>query len=279
MYIVGFDAKGTMHKPVALRPEQTLADAKNIMIRYNISRVVIERRGRPVGIITEKDIARFLYEQTPARRIDEIRLDEIMSTGLITVNPDSDLRYSAKLMQKNKVSSLVVVDAKNNLKGIFTKTDLVNAYIEYFSLRHKVRAFMTKKVFTVAADEPIHAAIMLMMGNRISRVVVSKNGSPVGIVSGKDLLPLGAYVSSQGGTGLKRKVLAFIPSGIKARMLVSDIMTPDPIVTEPDSDLADAAFVMIRNRISGLPVVGPRGALVGIITKSDIVTALAHSPA
>ena len=279
MYIVGFDAKGTMHKPVALRPEQTLADATNIMIRYNISRVIIERRGRPVGIITEKDIARFLYEQTPARRIDEIRLDEIMSTGLITVNPDSDLRYSAKLMQKNQVSSLVVVDAKNNLKGIFTKTDLVNAYIEYFSLRHKVRAFMTKKVFTVAPDEPIHAAIMLMMGNRISRVVVTKNGSPVGIVSGKDLLPLGAYFSTQGGIGLKRKVQAFIPSGVKARMLVSDIMTPEPIVTEPDSDLADAAYVMIRNRISGLPVVGPRGALVGIVTKSDIVTALAHSSA
>lgn len=278
MYIVGFDAKGTMHKPIALGPDKTLTDARNIMARYNISRVVLERRGRAVGIITEKDIARFLYEQIPARHMDETRLDEVMSTGLITVNLDTDLRSCAKLMLKNKISSLVVVDASDKLRGIFTKTDLAGAYAEFFSLRHKVGDFMTKKVFTVAPDEPIHAAIMLMTGNHVSRVVVSMNERPVGIVTVKDLLPLGGYANNQYGTRSKRKEYAFIPSGIKERMLVSDIMRPDPITTRPDSDLADAAYILVRNTISGLPVTNPRGSLVGIITKTDIVKALAHDP-
>ena len=43
-----------------------------------------------------------------------------------------------------------------------------------------------------------------------------------------------------------------------------------------DSDLADAAYVMLRNRINGLPVVDKEGTLAGIITKTDIVRALAE---
>jgi CBS domain-containing protein len=52
-------------------------------------------------------------------------------------------------------------------------------------------------------------------------------------------------------------------------------MMPDPITTAADSDLADAAYIMLRNRISGLPVVDSKQALAGIVTKTDVVRALA----
>ena len=66
----------------------------------------------------------------------------------------------------------------------------------------------------------------------------------------------------------------FIPSGVKEFMLVSDVMTPDPITTDPSADLADAAYIMVRNGISGLPVVGGRKSLKGLVTKTDVVRAL-----
>lgn len=274
MYIVGFDAKTTMWKPIRLRSEQTLVDARNTMIKYNISRVVIVKNHKPLGVVTEKDIARFLYEQVPTRQLDEIRLDEVMSRDLVTVNPEQDLRHCAKLMLKKQISSLLVVDDKNNLKGIFTKTDLTTAYIEHFALVHKVQEFMTKKVITVAPDEPVHSAMLLMSGNQISRVVVSEKGRQVGIITGRDLLALGAFFSRLDRLRIKKEY-AFIPSGLKGFMLASDVMTAKPISTTPDSDLADAAYVMLRNRISGLPVVDAKSNLTGIVTKTDVVKALA----
>ncbi|RMF31043.1 MAG: CBS domain-containing protein, partial [Candidatus Nitrosothermus koennekii] len=44
------------NKPITLKPYHTLDDAKNKMIKHNISRIVVEVDDKPVGIITEKDI-------------------------------------------------------------------------------------------------------------------------------------------------------------------------------------------------------------------------------
>jgi CBS domain-containing protein len=52
-------------------------------------------------------------------------------------------------------------------------------------------------------------------------------------------------------------------------------MKHDPITVRNDSDLAEAAQIMVRNRISGLPVVDANDELAGIVTKTDIVRALA----
>lgn len=274
MYIVGLDAKGAMWNPITLGPDKTVLDARNTLLKYGISRVVIAKNRRPLGMVTEKDIARFLYEQVPPRQLDEIRLDEVMSKSLVTVGEETNLLVCAKIMLAKGISSLVVVDSRKNLKGIFTKTDLTTAYVEHFAMEHRVKGFMTRKVITVSPDEPVHSAIMLMSGNEISRIVVAKNNRPVGIITGRDLLPLGAMVERRQRRDAK-KWQPFIPAGIKAAMLVSDVMTPDTVTTTADSDLADAAYIMLRNRVSGLPVVDSKQALIGIVTKTDVVKALA----
>ena len=48
---------------------------------------------------------------------------------------------------------------------------------------------MTKKVWTVDMDEPIHMVIMMLSNHAISRLVVIQNKRPVGIITNKDLLP------------------------------------------------------------------------------------------
>jgi CBS domain-containing protein len=113
MYIVGFDAKTAMWNPITCLPEQTLMDARRVMMKYNLSRVVVSKRGKPLGIVTEKDIARFLYERAPTSRLDEIRLDQVMNGHLVTVGPNEDLRVCAKIMLQKGVSSLIVVDQDN----------------------------------------------------------------------------------------------------------------------------------------------------------------------
>jgi acetoin utilization protein AcuB len=63
----------------------------------------------------------------------------------------------------------------------------------------------------------------------------------------------------------------FIPTGMLGTVLAQDIMSPAPISVYMDSDIANAAKIMIRNRISGLPVINKKGDLVGIITKTDLL--------
>ena len=65
---------------VTLEDTETLYDARNLMIQHSISRLVIFWDNKyAVGIITEKDIVRFLYKGTDGRRLDEITVKEAMS--------------------------------------------------------------------------------------------------------------------------------------------------------------------------------------------------------
>jgi len=68
----------SINNVITLEASKTLYDVRNILLKYNISRVVILKESQkenkvPVGIITEKDIVRFLFTEFPKRRLDEIR--------------------------------------------------------------------------------------------------------------------------------------------------------------------------------------------------------------
>ena len=295
LYYMQLKAKDIAREPIKLGPHRTVYDVRNVMVKYNIGRVIIvDNHNKALGIITEKDIARFLYQEVPNRHLNEIRLDKVMSKNLITVTEEQDVISCAKIMLQNNISSIIVVNNQKNddgyLKGIFTKTDLVESYARQYIGKNSVAKYMTKRVFTVAPDETIHAALTLMINNKVSRIViVTKNNKPVGIITGHDLLPIGASF----GTGTNRSYWTiqeksigkrkrerehiFIPSGIKEMFLARDVMTYDPIVITKDSDLAEAALIMMRNRISGIPVIDLDNGLAGIVTKTDIIRALAAS--
>ncbi len=278
---VQLKAKDVSRKAIKLEPDKTLYDARNAMLRYNISRIVVAKDNKPVGIITEKDIARFLF-RVASRRFNEIRLDQAMSTNLITVDEQSDLNICAKLMLDKEISSLIVIESKGNLKGIFTKSDLVSAYAKHYAGKNLVEDYMTEHVFTVAPDETTHTVLLLMVNNNVSRVVVVRNKKPVGIITGRDLLPMSALFGPDTSETIRevfmshKEAQVMVPSGISAVFLARDVMKYDPITITKDSDLAEAAQIMIRNRISGLPVVDANNDLVGIVTKTDIVRALAR---
>ncbi len=91
---------------------------------------------------------------------------------------------------------------------------------------------------------------------------------------------VGRYWTTQEELIKRRRAQKFIPTGIKAIFLATDVMKYDPITITRDSDLTEAAQIMTNNRISGLPVVensSNNTGLVGVITKTDIIKAIASS--
>ena len=269
---------------ISLDHKQSLSDARNIMLQYNLSRIVITKNNNPFGIITEKDIARFLYKSAKnRRRLSEIPLKNLIEEKLISVNRNSSLNECAKAMLNNKISSIIVSNYEGKRTEIITKTDLLEVYAHHYLNYFKVCEFMTKNVRIADPDEVIDIIPMLMETYEISRVIVAKNNIPIGIISTRDFLPVGMLLRTR-TLGYKIKETAknkkvrekFIPTGIKYLILVRDIMTSDPITIDENSDLSEAAKIMIRNRISGVPVINSNGKLKGIITKTDIIRAFAE---
>ena len=255
-------------KVITTAPYESLAVVRDLMIRNNISRVVVAEEDRPVGLVTKKDIVKFLAIDSTDRSLLEIPVSEVMSANLVLVRPDVDVRTTANIMLDNDISSLLLVD-KERLAGIVTKTDICRYYAERCEDVFRVRDFMTRNVIYVKPKHSLFRAMNLMIKHNISRVLVlGDDGKPIGIVTLTDLT---FYTSSL--RPVKHQTFETIPSSLI--LTIEEVMTKNPITVREDDDLCVAPRLMLEKGISGLPVVDEEGKLCGVITKSDVVKAVA----
>lgn len=126
-----------------------------------------------------------------------------------------------------------------------------------------VRNWMTTELVTISPDNTLPEAHRLMTTHQVRRLpVVDKGGDLIGIVTQGDVR--GAEPSQ--ATSLSVWELNYLLATLK----VSSIMTPNPLTVSADATVAQAARIMLENKVSGLPVLERDGRLVGIITESDI---------
>jgi len=125
-----------------------------------------------------------------------------------------------------------------------------------------IKDWMNPKVITIDANNSMQDAIKLMKKHGISMLPVMKKGELVGIVTDRDL----KRASASDATTLEVHELLYLISKIK----VSDIMSKNPITIPFDYTIEEAAELMLKHKISGLPVTDHEGGLVGTLTKTDI---------
>jgi CBS domain-containing protein len=271
-------------RSITVKPTTSLLEARDILFKHKIRRlIVLGAKNTPVGIITEKDVAKTVYSQS-GKSIKSIQVKDFMSKKLVTVRKSATVYDCAKLMKNKKISSIIVLDQKGGLDGLVTKTDLISVFLTQASLPLKVSDIMTRKVITVTPSDSVLLVESLLINNRITRVVVQRNRKPVGIITHRNFLPakiphwiaesadpkeLEKYQSSYQLMETQTNQLSYL-----LPFKAVDIMTPNPITVDANDDVSVAALLMIRHDISGLPVVR-KSFLVGIITKTDIVNAIA----
>ena len=128
-----------------------------------------------------------------------------------------------------------------------------------------VRDQMTPAPITVPPEETVPDALNLMREKMIRRLpVVDRHGGLVGIVTDRDLL----HASPSPATSLSVYELNYL----LAKLTVDKVMARRVITVSDDSPLEDAARLMADKKIGGLPVVKD-GALVGVITETDVFRA------
>lgn len=140
----------------------------------------------------------------------------------------------------------------------------------------RVRDVMTTDVATVAPDADLRDVAAVLVQKRISGVPVVERGRVVGVVSERDIL-----FKERPSTGLDHSVLSWLMDDgdlvlkIDARTALG-AMTSPAITIGPARSVADAAALMLEERISRLPVVEGT-ELVGIVTRHDLVRAFARA--
>lgn len=129
-----------------------------------------------------------------------------------------------------------------------------------------VSNWMSKDVITVDVDDPMYNAVKLMKKNAIRMLPVLKKGKLVGIITDRDL----KRSAASDATMLDVHELLYLVSKIKVR----DIMTKEPITVPQNYTVEETAEVLLKNKISGVPVVDQNGDVVGMITQTDLFLVL-----
>ncbi|MFQ6050427.1 MAG: cyclic nucleotide-binding/CBS domain-containing protein [Candidatus Hydrothermarchaeota archaeon] len=101
--------------------ESTVKEAVKIMVDKNVGAVVIFDKEEPVGMLTEKDILENIVLNDA--KASEVKVKEIMSTPLVTIDPDAELQEASRLMSKWDIKRLVVVGT-DKVVGIITEGDI-----------------------------------------------------------------------------------------------------------------------------------------------------------
>ena len=102
---------------VSLDISKIASHAADLMTEKRIGSIIITKSNKPYGIITERDLVRRYTRDTP--------LESLASHPLITADRSTTVEKVAKIMLKNGIRKIPIVDQNNDLVGIITTTDLV----------------------------------------------------------------------------------------------------------------------------------------------------------
>ena len=265
------------NKPITILKSSTISDIIKKLLESKLSRLIVVESGKPVGIITEKDIGLFLFSETSKQGLDDIPISKIMKPILFVEEGLTPIE-SAKIMIEKGVSSLTI-GSEENIKGIFTKTDLVKYYLENASER-KVVDYMTHDYVYTHSAAPLFKVVRKMLENKISRIIVkNQNEEPIGIISFRDLfrisIELGSEEDDSGYTISDQIRKGFLSEeGFGNISLAREVMTKGIISIKFNEKISSACKLILENNVSGLVVLDGNGSIAGIISKTDIIKAI-----
>jgi IMP dehydrogenase len=112
---------GMVVNPITMTPDQTLADALELMARHRISGIPItERGGKLVGILTNRDVR---FAENPKQLVSELMTRE----NLVTVGPGVSQEEARRQLHQRRIEKLLVVDERGRCIGLITVKDIEKA--------------------------------------------------------------------------------------------------------------------------------------------------------
>lgn len=177
------------------------------------------------------------------------RLREMVAEGLVTVHEVEVVTYSHRRLRELPLAAPV----------------------------HDV---MSREVHTVRPDTPLAEAVELLL-DKVYRTlpVVDETRRVVGILTDGDLLGRAKLLATSVQRELSQAEVSRELQQIRqSGQTVSQVMTPDPVTVRPETPITQAVNLMVERDVKRLPVVDANGTLLGMVSRVNVLRALAEPP-
>lgn len=270
---------------------------------------VVDDLDRPIGVITQGDLISRgkmpvrlgLMQQLGQENLDAVLTEmanltagQIMTKPVVTITQENRLTEAVDRMIRDNLKRLPVVDSDDKLVGILARVDVFRTITtgmpEWQAMQAcnvvladvcRVKDIMRRDTHTVTAGASLEEVMRVIDSNDIQRVaVVTDDGKFLGLISDHDLLRL----FSGHRVGLWNRLaskLTFTELGKRHKAVVeetrkrtaSEIMKTDLITVGQDTPIDEAIGLMTARGIKRLPVVGPDGMFLGMVSRDSLLRA------
>lgn len=184
-----------------------------------------------------------------------MKVKDVMTTDIISVDKDVDLKYVMKLMKKKDVTKIPILEEKK-LVGVVTDNEIAK---KLGSIRNRgvpasrlhASSVMEKEIETVSPDDELSAILAKVGEPGPTMLHVVENDDLIGVITKADLLPM-----------------------VHSSQKVGEIMRTEIHSVSPDDRVIHARRRMIDEQVARLPVIN-NGLLIGMISDIDIAFSLA----
>ena len=211
---------------------------------------------------------------------DAMKASDIMTHRVITISPDATILDAVRLMTKNRISGMPVVDESGKLVGVVSEADFlhrpetgtVRKPLSWFSVFFRpnesaqdyvrshgtsVREIMTPDPVTIEGDTPLDEVVHLMEAHNVKRLPVMQRGKLVGIVTRVNLMRALASLhrtipkSRETDSTIRERILADIDRQDWSTGVLVDVAVHDGVVdlwgTIADEAQREALDVLAKN--------------------------------
>jgi CBS domain-containing protein len=273
-------ASDIMTSPVyVVSMTDTVAHARNLMIKHKISRLPVMDGSAMTGIITKKDIGYRLRQTEPLwkrRPVDLVPISILMTPDPCYETPDTPVRILAGLMVDNCISGIPILEG-GTIAGIVTRSDLLKSSLAG-NLKEKVSDLMEDAV-QISRYHSLDHVIDTMCERNDKLVVVNNDGTLAGII-GESNLAFFRYPEGR-SNGVPEKEITMLRKEesagrkhyrdvISLSAIAEDVMSRPVLTIAADAPVKEAVEQMREGHVSSLVVV-EGNEIKGILKRDDII--------
>jgi CBS domain-containing protein len=233
----------------------SIQEVVEMMVAADVGRIIVTNKEIPVGIFTEKDVMKRVVSSSTDPRKSPIK--DVMTAPIRAVREETHIVEALGKMIRGKYRHLLVRGKRGKIVGIVSMRRILGLAVELGQGMNETKtlgSLASGQALSVDESTSVSETVELMIQKGVASIIVSAAGKSNGIFTERDVLKRVA------AEGIDTK-----------RTQVSQVMTT-PLVTMAESALIGEALAeMYRRDIRNMPVVAPRGEIIGIVSMADVV--------
>lgn len=294
--------------PQRVQPDTPVREVVRLLLAAAYTSVpVVDRAGRPVGIITQGDLVYragmplrlgLLASSAPGRKDDALeklavkQAEAVMTRPAVIISEDQRLTDAVDLMLRKEVKRLPVVDENGLLTGMLSRVDVFRTItreapdweafrqrdLQVENLRY-VSDIMRRDSQTVGPDAPVEEVIRIIDTDDIQRIaVVAPDGRFLGMIADRDLLAAFAgkgygfwdYLSCKLSFKTTHECSRELRKTLREKT-AGDVMKTDLVIVGESTRIEEAIRLMVEKRLKRLPVVDAEGRFRGMVSRESVL--------